>query len=803
MSHKIAMTALVTAISVALTSQTAFSAENNKTEQEIEKIAVIGSRVTPRSVHESPVPIDIFDAENLEKSGSMGGELSQLLHNLVPSFNFPRQSNSDTADIVRPAQLRGLSPDHTLVLINGKRRHTTAILNTGGKTGRGSAPVDLNSIPMSAIKRIEVLRDGAAAQYGSDAIAGVINIVLKDADKGGQVSLTYGEHNTHFDPTDERLNDGETVLATANVGFSLGGDGFVNATVQYRTRNATNRAGFDQVPGWEMDPPWSGEGASFDAAVGNKNYTVGDPDEEGFSLFANMGKTLNESIELYGFANLSEREARGSNFYRYPYNTYNNVIDIYPNGYIPQSVGTTTDTSLVVGFKGGDDWYWDASVNYGASEFELDVENSLNASMGINSPTQFHIGNFAYDQVLVNFDVTRSLSLADVPVALALGIQYRNENYKTSQGDQASYALGSNTGAAPGSQGIQGLRPEDAINVGRDAMSLYADVEFEITDDLLVGTAIRYEDYSDFGDTLVSKLTARYAITDNIALRTALSSGFRAPSLIQNNYQATSTDFGDMGALSTFAILPATDSLALALGAEELDPEDSNNISVGLSANFDMGLSVTLDFYRIDIDDRISLSEGLFVDQNGVPVSAMPEAVNHPGINGVQFFSNNVDTRTKGIDLVMQYTWNAFDFSFAYNKNDTQITNDSVTNVEEINTLETVAPDNKMILAGQWSSGAWSVMTRATRYGKTTRVFDFGDGYEPEQTYSGNLSLDLDVNYVFENGLSFAIGANNLLDEYPDESTEDIAYFGNLPYDVIPPIGINGRYIYARTSYTF
>lgn len=803
MSHKIAMTALVTAIGAALASQSAFSAENDKTAQEMEKIAVVGSRVAPRSVHESPVPIDIFDAESLEKSGSMGGELSQLLHNLVPSFNFPRQSNSDTADIVRPAQLRGLSPDHTLVLINGKRRHTTAILNTVGKTGRGSAPVDLNSIPMSAIKRIEVLRDGAAAQYGSDAIAGVINIVLKDANEGGKVSLTYGEHNTNFDPTDEHLKDGETVLATANAGFSLGDDGFINATVQYRTRNATNRAGFDQVPGWEMDPEWSWSGASFDAAVGNKNYTVGDPDEEGFSLFANMGKTLNESIELYGFANLSEREARGSNFYRYPYNTYDNVVEIYPNGYIPQSVGTTTDTSLVFGVKGGDDWYWDASVNYGANEFELDVENSLNASIGVNSPTRFHIGNFAYDQVLLNFDVTKSLSLADMPVALALGVEYRNENYKTTQGDEASYALGSNLGAAPGSQGIQGLRPEDAIDVDRDAISLYVDVEFEITDELLVGTAMRYEDYSDFGDTLVSKLTARYAITDNIALRTALSTGFRAPSLIQNNYQATSTDFGEMGALSTFAILPATDSLALALGAEALNPEDSDNISVGLSANLDMGLDITLDFYRIDIDDRITLSEGLFVDQNGVAVSDMPEASNHPGINGVQFFSNNVDTRTKGLDLVMQYTWNAFDFSFAYNKNDTEITNDSVINVEEINTLETVAPDNKMILAGQWSSGAWSVMTRATRYGKTTRVFDFGDGYEPEQTYSGNLSIDLDVNYVFENGLSFAIGANNLLDEYPDESIEDIAYFGNFPYDIIPPLGMNGRYIYARTSYTF
>ncbi|TRX53927.1 TonB-dependent receptor plug domain-containing protein [Thalassomonas sp. M1454] len=780
---------------------TTFAAEVPSAEEDIEVVVVVGSRAEPRSIHESSVPVDVFDENDIIQSGSLSGEMSQVLHNLVPSFNFPRQSNSDTADLVRPAQLRGLSPDQTLVLVNGKRRHTTAILNTGGKTGRGSAPVDLNTIPMSAIKRIEVLRDGAAAQYGSDAIAGVINIVLKDNNEGGLFSATYGEHNTDFEPTDESITDGETVLVTGNMGFSTG-DGFVNVSAQYRTRNATNRAGFDQVPGWEMDPEWSWSGDSFDAAVGNKNYKVGDPEDKGYSLFVNWEQQLTDDLNLYGFANTSNREATGSNFYRYPYNTWNNVPEVYPNGYLPENVGETTDNSLVLGVTGGNDWQWDLSANYGSSEFNLDVENSINASMGVDSPTNFHIGDFEYEQMLLNFDVVKLANLGNIPVTIALGAEYRNETYQTSSGSEASYAIGPFIAAA-GSQGIQGLRPEDAVDVDRDAMAVYLDTEFEVTDALTLATAVRYEDYSDFGDTLNSKLSLRYAVTDNIALRGAASTGFRAPSLIQNSYQATSTDFGDNGELSTFAILPATDELAMSLGAESLNPEESENYSVGFSGNWDFGLNVTLDFYRIDIDDRITLSEGVFADENGTPIAELPGAGDHPGIQGAQFFGNNVDTRTEGFDLVVQYNWNNFDFSVAYNANDTEITNDGTTNVEEINTLETAAPDNKLIFSTNWQSGNWAAMLRATQYGETKRVFDFGGGYEPEQTYGSNMTVDFDLQYAFNNGITFAVGANNLLDEYPDESIDDIAYFGNLPYDVIPPVGMNGRYIYSRLSYKF
>lgn len=760
---------------------------------ELEEVVVVGSRAAPRSAIDSAVPVDVFTAQDLEQSASMAGELSQLLHNLLPSFNFSRQSNSDTADLVRPAQLRGLSPDHTLVLVNGKRRHTTAILNTGGKTGRGSAPVDLNTIPASAIKRIEVLRDGAAAQYGSDAIAGVINVVLKDEAEGGKVSLTYGEHNTDFDPTDKDITDGETVLATANAGFSLGDDGFINLSGQYRTRNLTNRAGLDDIPFWEQ----YGDNLEL---MGQRNYRAGDPEEDGYGLMANWAYPMS-GTELYGNASYSEREATGSNWFRYPEGSAN-VKEIYPRGYLPENEGTATDYSFVAGWRGGEDWKWDASFNYGTSEFDLEVINSLNSSLGAASPTSFDVGEFEYNQLVLNFDANKEMELGGMQAFLALGAEYRDEEYETTEGEPASYAAGPNLDGEVGSQGIQGLSPSDAAKEDRDSYGVYADLELDVTDRFRVGLAGRYEDYSDFGDTFNGKLTARFELTDNLALRGAASTGFRAPALAQTTYQATTIDFGEGGVLASTILLPATDPLAIATGAVELDAEESENYSIGFVGSWD-NLSLTVDFYQVDIDDRITLSEGIFEDENGTPVADLPEAEDYPGVEGVQYFKNGVDTETSGVDVVLDYRISDFVLGLAYNKSDTDVTNNSLTNVEEINTLETAAPEDKWIASVNWARNNWSVLGRATRYGETERVFDFGGGFQPTQTYDANWSVDVDVEYQFDMGLTVALGANNLLDEYPDESIYDISYFGNLPYDVIPPVGMNGRYIYARTSYSF
>jgi iron complex outermembrane receptor protein len=762
-------------------------------EQELEEVVIVGSRAASRTALESAAPVDVFTAKDLEQSASMAGELSQLLHNLVPSINFSRQSNSDTADLVRPAQLRGLSPDQTLVLVNGKRRHTTSILNTGGKAGYGTAPVDLNTIPASAIKRIEVLRDGAAAQYGSDAIAGVINIVLKDNDEGGTVSLTYGQHDTDFDPTDKSISDGETVLASANAGFGLGDDGFLNLTAQYRTRNATNRAGFDDVPYWEQ----FGENLDF---IGKRNYRPGDPEEDGFGLMANWAYPINAG-ELYGNASYSEREATGSNFFRYPEGSQN-VKEIYPNGYLPENEGTATDYSIVAGIRGGNEWQWDASLNYGTSEFDLDVNNSLNSSLGALSPTSFDVGEYEYNQFMLNFDTSKEMVLAGMTSYLALGAEYRREEYETKAGDPASYAAGPNLDGKPGSQGIQGLSPSVAAKDDRDSYGVYADLEVDVTERLRLGIAGRYEDYSDFGDTFNGKLSARFDMTENLALRGTASTGYRAPALVQTTYQASTIDYGEGGRLTSNMLLSASDPLAIAAGAQELDSEESENYSIGFVGNWE-NLSLTVDFYRVDIDDRITLAEPIYETPDGTPISELPGAGQYPGVEGVQYFKNAVDTRTEGVDVVLQYNISNFLLGLAYNESDTEITNDGLTNVEEINTIETAAPEDKWIASANWAYNNWSAMARATRYGEAERVLDFGGGFEPTQTYGSNWALDVDVEYRFDMGLTVALGANNLLDEYPDESIYDISYFGNFPYDVIPPIGMNGRYIYARTSYSF
>ncbi|WP_163934910.1 TonB-dependent siderophore receptor [Paraferrimonas sp. SM1919] len=784
-----ALSALTLAISTPLT----VIAEEVTIETE-ETLVVVGSRANPRSALDSAVPVDVISADALQNSASMNGEIAQLLHSLLPSINFPRQSNSDTADIVRPAQLRGLSPDHTLVLVNGKRRHTTSVLNTGGKTGRGSAPVDLNTIPFSAIKRIEVLRDGAAAQYGSDAIAGVINIVLKDADQGGSISATYGAHVTDFKPTDSSIVDGQTTLITANKGISLD-NGFINVSAQYRDRKTTNRAGFDQVPFWEVD-------AGNPDVVGKVNYKVGDPEEQGFALMVNAEKEISDNISLYGFANHSNRQALGSNFYRYPNDTWSNVAEIYPDGYIPMTDGTTKDDAVVIGIKGSHDWDWDLSANYGRSFFDLNLKDSLNASMGAASPTEFHLGTFDYSQLVINADASKLVNLIGFDATIAVGAEYRTEFYKTTAGDEASYSLGANI-AAPGSQGSQGLRPVDTVDVSRNAAAIYADVEVELTSDLLASTALRYEDYSDFGDTFNSKLALKYSLTDFVNLRGAASTGFRAPSLVQNHYQASTSDFGDNGALTTFAIVAPTSELAQAVGAKSLKAETSTNYSLGVVFNSDFGLSATVDAYLIDIKDRISLNQGVYTAPDGTPINELPEAAARPGIQGVQFFTNAIDTRTQGVDVVVDYNVDSLGLSLAYNHNTTEITNGGTSNVEEINTLESAAPKNKLIFTANHSWNGLNSMLRVTRYGETERVFDFGGGYHPQQTFSANVSVDVDVNYQFANGLSIALGANNLLDQYPDLSSDEINYFGNFPYDVIPPIGLNGRYVYSRINYKF
>lgn len=779
---------------------------------ELEEVVTIGTRSKHRSFEDSPVPVDVITAADLQRSPSIPGELGSLLQALVPSFSMPRQSNSDQSDIVRPAQLRGLSPDQVLVLVNGKRRHINSVISTESKLGRGSAPVDFNTIPVSAIERIEVLRDGASAQYGSDAIAGVINVVLKDNAEGGDYTLSWGQHMTDLDPIDDDITDGETLTFSAHQGFALGG-GFINFSLDVRDRNATNRSGFDQLPTigfaeFIVPVPESGTDAAApnDALAGRRNYLAGDGEATDINLAFNAGFELAAGYEIYGFGTYSDRQAEGYNFFRYPISA-NNVREISPTGFVPISDVNVTDYSLALGVRGEvfAGWDGDLSIVHGANEFDQGLKNSVNSSLGTASPTEFDIANYKYEQTVINFDLVRATTWGSIPVNVANGLEFRSEDYRTKAGDSASFAagdavacpecvtFGNSDTARPGAQSSFGLTPADEVDEHRFSWSAYLDFEFDLTDRWLLSLAGRFEDYDDFGSTFNYKIATRFDLGAGLALRGSVSTGFRAPALAQAFFTGTTSSFGENRSLVNTLSLPVTAPLAQANGAQELAAEESLNRSIGFTWFHDSGFSLTFDYYEIDIDDRIALSEN-------IPVEGVP------GVGQVRFFTNVVDTETTGFDVVASYALDQWSFYAAYNKTDTDITNEpdrDVFGIEERNTLETASPDDKIVLSGQWTGDALFVLARGVRFGETERIFDFGDGFEPQQVYGAEWSVDAEVGYRFTDNWSVAVGANNLLDQYPDESIFDISFFGNLPYDTISPLGFNGRFVYLKTMFRY
>ncbi len=783
-------------------------AAQESTSNEIEEIVTIGTRSQDRSVEDSPVPVDIISAADIARSPNIGGELGSLLQSAVPSFSMPRQSNSDQTDIVRSAQLRGLSPDQVLVLVNGKRRHINAVISTESKVGRGSAAVDFNNIPTSAIKRIEVLRDGAAAQYGSDAIAGVINIVLKDQDEGGDISVSYGSHLTDYDAIGEDITDGQTVTVSANHGFGFE-NGFVNLSLEYRDRSATNRAGFDQLPqigfaAFIVPVPFSGtpEAAPNNALQGRRNYLQGDGESEDINLMYNAGYDLDSGFELYSFGSYSDRSGEGYNFFRYPV-AANTVTSVYPNGTVPVGDVSVTDFSVGAGIKGelSNGWAIDASVVHGSNEFSNGAKNSINPSLGPASPTEFDSGEYDYSQTVINLDASKGFEWGSMPVNVAGGAEFRFEDYSTTAGQPESFAAGTfvacpacfTASTSIGAQGTGGLQPSDVVDADRFAYSLYIDLEFDVTEDLLLSVAGRYEDYDDFGDTVNGKVAARYEIVPGFAIRGSVSTGFRAPALSQSFFAGTTTSFGTGGALVNTLSLPVSDPLAQANGAVELDSEQSLSKSIGFTWFHDNGFSLTFDYYQVDIDDRIALSQN-------IPIAGIA------GVGALRFFTNITDTETSGFDVVASYNYENWRFSAAYNDTETDVVNNpdrTIFGIEELNTYETAAPKDKLILTGSWSNDKISALLRATRYGKTERIFDFGGGFEPQQVYGAEWSIDADLSYSITDNWNVSVGANNILDEYPDESIFDISFFGNLPHDVLSPIGVNGRFVYVKAGFSY
>lgn len=792
----------ITAISGVAQAQTAPAADNAI----VEEVVVTGTRAAGRSRLDTVSPVDVVDNKALARQGTT--ELAQALSNLAPSINFPRPSAVDGTDSVRPATLRGLAPDQTLVLINGKRGHAAALVNINGAVGRGSAAFDLNTIPTAALERVEILREGAAAQYGSDAIAGVVNLRLREARSGGGATASYGlyssEVKTSRDLDGRKAHDGVTYTASVWQGFSLPNDGFLTLTGDVSHRNPTNR---------------SDVSSAFSPGIVTGRY--GDAQVESKAIYANAGLALNETWSAYGWAGYQNRKTQSAAFPRLA-NASTNVVAIYPNGFLPKITTDIDDYNLALGTKGELGGFTvDASVTYGANKIHYGVRDSLNTSYGAASPTRFDAGIMEYGQFVGSLDFTRPLTLFNFakPSTLAFGVEYRDETYKITAGDLYSYSNGG-LSSNVGSQGFPGFRPSNEVDNSRHNYSLYVDLDNQVTEKLDVSVAARFEDYSDFGSTTTGKIAARYDFIDSFALRGAVSTGFRAPALQQQYFTATSTNI--IGSTPTeVGTFPATSAVAAVLGAKPLEPEESTNYSLGLV--YHKGpFELTIDAYQIDIENRIVLSENIQGSATGTATQRAIYNLLFPsfGVTTARFFINGVDTTTKGVDVVGRYRLNAetvgrFDFTLAANFNDTEITRLPTTNTlsslpvpptlfgrVNVLTFEEGTPSHKYVAAADWSKGPWAATLRVTAYGSVlqpnaTASLDYETGEKAV--------VDLEARRAFlDDKLTWAVGANNLLDEYPNRtpaannSTSGVVGFPNYS-----PFGFNGRFLYTRVSYNW
>ncbi|KMM74309.1 ferric enterobactin receptor [Xanthomonas sp. NCPPB 1128] len=789
---------LVSAVLLALASANSL-AQSQQAPTTLDNIIVTGTRVADRTVAESQSPIDIIAPEALQATGA--SDLASALGKLLPSLNFPRPAINDGNDALRPATLRGLSPDAVLVLLDGKRYHTTSLVNYNPSVGRGSAPADLNSIPMSAIARIEVLRDGASAQYGSDAIAGVINIVLKHGAKAGSNSVSVS--GGIMDKGDGAQNgiDGSYGLA---FGGAPGGEapGWVRVSWNYLNAMNTNRAE-------NTDKATTLAGAANPSGVPYERY--GDPAVKTYQGLVNFGYALTPHVELYGYANVSRREVLSNGYYRAWDNSDRNVQAVYPNGFLPQIYNPSNDRAAVLGVKGSIDngWTWDVSADYGKNDVTFDLRNTINTNLYWStgaSPTRFNAGGFRNEQNALNADFSKSLDWGlAYPVNLAFGAEYRQDKYAVVAGSPTSIyfdpnAINPETGAPypGGSQVFPGLAPSVAGQFQRHSKAVYADLEADLSERLSGGIAARYEDYSDAGATRSGKLSARYQLNDAFAVRGTISNGFRAPSLAQQNYASVVTLPVD-GVLSQIGTYRTSDPVAIALGAKPLSPEKSTNYSVGAVWQPGGGFNATLDLYQIRIWDQILYSDQISL---AVPIGQ---------VSAAQFFVNGATTRTRGVDWVNNYLLDldragSLNLSVSANYSKTEILEISDPNFGRASQglLTDATPRTKYVLSGDWSLAGWTLHGDATRYGAITRRGDEADGSQ-DQGFAARWLLNLSTSYAWHD-LTFTVGADNVTNQYPTRTALNNIYDdrpNGLQYSPLSPFGFNGRYWYGRVSYRF
>ena len=808
----------------------------------VEEVVSIGTRGKPRSVSSSPVPVDVLSAEDISKTGT--DDLLMQLQGSVPSLNVHLQPISDAASMIRPANLRGLSADSTLIFTNGKRRHHASVIAfQGGGVNDGSQGADISVIPAIALKRVEVLRDGASAQYGSDAIAGVINFVLDDISEGGSLSYKMGEYTE---------GDGATTTIAGKYGMPLGQDGFVTTSFQIRQADDTSRS--------EQRPDAADLIAAGNTAVANPAQIWGAPKvDDDVTFFMNSGVTNSDGSESYMFGNYSERDVDGGFYYRNPdgrdgvftnpgpdgnlrlvgnidgtcsygtgisaaidpsdYATRDLIMadpscflmnEVAPGGYTPRFVGNITDTSLTIGRRGDiTDGFlsghtYDLSGSVGRNEADFGLNNTVNPSMGPDTPRNFTTGSYIELEKTFNFDLTRQVNSTTV----AYGAEWREETFEVISGEEASWKAGKYAlqGFNVGSHGFAGFSPDSQGAFTRRSYGLYLDLENQVSDEFLLGGSFRYEDYSSFGDTNDFKLNARYQINENVAWRFSTSTGFRAPTQGQVNVVNTQTTLVD-GQLTQAQTLPG-----FKLGAGQLKPEEATNTSFGLV--YDAGdLSLTADFFVIELEDRVALTS------NAAPTAAQVLAMGAAGIPNpeligqVNYFTNDFDTETSGFDLVAVYNTVLFgadaDISAAWNHTETEVTNSgAVTGASKIRRLEEGLPEDRMTItvAQTWSDKV-SSFVRANMYGEYYAVHAdwFGTTADSEWT------VDASVNVQLTDSLNVSAGVQNLFDTEAlkiDGSAGAVAegvpgnVLGGIYYET-SPYGIEGAFWYVKVGYDF
>jgi iron complex outermembrane receptor protein len=771
------------------------SSADAKTPPTGEEIVVTGTRAPGRSRLDTAAPVDVLSANSLKQQGTT--ELAAALATVAPSIDFPRASVTDATDAIRPATLRGLSPDETLVLINNVRAHSSASLNINSSVGRGSAAVDLNTVPTAALDRIEVLRDGASAQYGSDAIAGVINLRLRQARSGGSISATHGFYDTDVDTaTDSRHVTGEPVTTVQGwQGIGFGQDGYLTLSGEFQHRSPTSRS----------DAPNANAGTPVDGPP--LRGRLGDPYVQEYAGFANAGTGIGGDWQLYGWAGYQHRHTESFAFPRPTTNAtaLQAAIAGFPKGFIPVIDTVSKDINSAIGVKGslGDGWNADLSASYGRNRIDFRTTHTANFSLGADTPHDFYDGALIYDQLVGNLDIDKTFPVF-VSLNLAMGLEARREGYQILAGEPDSFA-------GSGAQGFPGFSTLNEVDKHRENGSAYVDAEAQVTEKFLLAAAVRGETYSDFGQVATGKLSARYDFSPSFAIRGTVSNGFRAPSLQQQFFTSIASVIVDGQTILT-GTFPSIAPVSKALGGLPLKPEKSVNYSLGTVLRLG-GFDLTVDGYYIRLKDQLGLSENISATFSPA-VAALLAPFN---VSAARFFINGLASHTEGVDVVGHYRLNSvsagiFDFTAAANINKTKVTR-VPTSTSTLNPAPTLFARNRLLTLTEGTPGekvSTAVDWALGRLGATGRVTYYGDVNQPGTTlaadaHTGRHAItDLEVRYQPRRGPQLALGVQNLFDVYPKKETDaQNGASGVVAFPFYSPFGFNGRFLYARAGFNW